>query len=139
MHAACYNGHAVATITLISKGANVNAIYRSGGTGFCTPMHLAARRGHANMVLLLLSAGADRHITDERGRTPLVLAIEMIFRVEEEHIYRYERVVDLLRLVDKQQDSRTPTNSPEPLPLPHRRPRPRPKSNAKSRKSLRYM
>lgn len=43
------------------------------------PLHLAVRGKRSDVVGLLLKFGADRNVTDEKGRTPLLLAKELNF------------------------------------------------------------
>ena len=41
-----------------------------------TPLHLASGKGHAEVVELLLKQGADVMARDEKGMTPLDVAIQ---------------------------------------------------------------
>ena len=107
LHLASVNGHASTAVLLLDRGAHVNAVYRGKLQEHCTALHMAVRRAHANVVLVLLSAGADTTIPDEKGRTPLDLAVEMIFKDEGERVMGgYEKVVDLLRLVRQHREGR---------------------------------
>lgn len=57
-------------ITLIDKGADVNATNDAGDT----PLTLAARNGHRDVCLTLISKGANVNAANDFGNTPLFLA-----------------------------------------------------------------
>lgn len=64
------SGNQAQVMTLIAKGANVNAKSNDGAT----PLHMAAGYGYKGVAELLLSKGADLNATYSHGLTPLHLA-----------------------------------------------------------------
>lgn len=68
--------------SLVSKGADVNAINGAGDTA----LHCAASWRFLELVKTLLELGADKRITNKMGRTPLDCAIA----------YEYEEIVKIL-------------------------------------------
>ncbi|KAI3972529.1 hypothetical protein MKW92_013171 [Papaver armeniacum] len=98
---------------LASAGANVN---HKDIRGQLTPLHMAAGYVKPNVVRVLIELGADPEIEDERGRTPLDLAkevlnatpkgsavqfarrlgLENVIKVLEEAIYEFAEVEEIL-------------------------------------------
>lgn len=72
LHYAARNGHRKICQELLSNGANVNAVTRSGKA---TPLHRAVTQNHIHIVELLLTANADVNLQDSDGFTPLHRAI----------------------------------------------------------------
>ena len=72
LHYSARNGHDKICRELLNRGANVNAITRSGRA---TALHRAATQRHAHIVELLLNANADANIQDADGLTALHRAI----------------------------------------------------------------
>lgn len=58
---------------LISKEANINAVYRENGQ---TPLHMAISKGNKKNVEILLSKGVDVKAKDNLGRNALRIASE---------------------------------------------------------------
>ena len=90
IHRAALDGNIEAVKQAIADGANVNASIPSGllGQNFKgillgevsvggTPLHSAACSGHKEIAGLLIAEGADVNAKDERGKTPLDLAIQV--------------------------------------------------------------
>ena len=70
--AAYYSGAPEVIASLISRGADVNAVDR----GNWTALHLAARNGHVEAMRLLLDAGTRMDVRDTKhGWTALHLAV----------------------------------------------------------------
>gem|GEM_PF-2659316 len=69
LHEASYIGDEHLARILISSGADINAVSRSG-----TPLHSAVYSRGTNIVEYLVKAGADTTITNRRGYTPVDLA-----------------------------------------------------------------
>lgn len=64
---------------LLRAGARVNHRGATAGLGrHTTPLHAAAARGALALVAQLLAAGADATAADDRGRTPLHLAVALL-------------------------------------------------------------
>ncbi|KAK0634136.1 ankyrin repeat-containing domain protein [Immersiella caudata] len=62
---------------LLKLGANPNAKYQHAGDAEAGHvLHLATRRRHGEIVKLLLAVKADTEAKDQRGRTPLLVALE---------------------------------------------------------------
>jgi pectate lyase len=72
LHSAAAGGRTEVTEFLISKGSDVNAQNRAGGT----PLHMAAEGGHLDVTRALLAGGADPDAKNRGSRTPLDLARE---------------------------------------------------------------
>ncbi|XP_032453137.1 ankyrin repeat domain-containing protein 39 [Nasonia vitripennis] len=68
LHYAARNGHDKVCKELLYRGANVNAVTRSGKA---TALHRAATQKHVHIVELLLKANADANIQDADGFTAL--------------------------------------------------------------------
>ena len=72
LHEAARDGDIELVKSLISKGADVNAMSgRWGGT----PLHLASSFGHRDVVEFLIASGTDVNAKNKYGRTPLHDAI----------------------------------------------------------------
>jgi hypothetical protein len=82
LHYAAWKGHKKIVVTLIAKGADVNAKNRYG-----TPLHLPAGSGHKDIAKLLIANGADVNVKDVGGDTPLDWAINR----------NHPEIADLLR------------------------------------------
>ena len=65
---------ALALAELLQHGADVHCV--DAKTGW-TPLHLAASHGLAETVALLVQRGAKVDATDAKGRTPLIVAVEV--------------------------------------------------------------
>ncbi|KAL3814687.1 hypothetical protein ACJIZ3_015955 [Penstemon smallii] len=95
---------------LAEAGANVNTKDKTGGL---TALHMAAGYVRPGVAKLLIEMGADAEIEDDRGRTPLELAkeilnvtpqlqfarrlgLESVIRVLEEAVYEYAEVEEIL-------------------------------------------
>lgn len=59
---------------LLEYGANVNAGF-SEKNEYITPLHIAVRKGFLESVRLLLKGGADIELQNEKGESPLIVAI----------------------------------------------------------------
>ncbi len=68
----CPTGGGPLVLTLVSRGADVNA---AKNVKRCTPLHMAARRGNLEIAEALLDCGADIEARDSRGDTPLQRAL----------------------------------------------------------------
>ncbi|HYO08958.1 MAG TPA: ankyrin repeat domain-containing protein [Tepidisphaeraceae bacterium] len=79
MHFAAQQGDVAALQNLINLGGDVNARVQSqhGAPAVAndTPLHLAARDGRLAAAQLLLSRGADVNARNDRGDTPLHMAV----------------------------------------------------------------
>ncbi|KAK6632150.1 hypothetical protein RUM44_007180 [Polyplax serrata] len=73
LHYSSRNGHLEMCKLLISKGANVNALTRSGRV---TALHRCASRGHLEVFNLLVNSGAKFDLQDSDGKTVLHRAVE---------------------------------------------------------------
>lgn len=67
---AAYDGNPTRVVTLIARGANVNARDDYG----YTPLMWAAQEGHVMTMGALLKRGADVNARDKQGRTALLIA-----------------------------------------------------------------
>jgi len=67
-HYAARNGHVEICELLLSNGARVNMITR---TGHVTALHRAAYCGHCSVIRLLLKYGALTSLRDTDGKTAL--------------------------------------------------------------------
>lgn len=78
LHAALFGRQAATAELLIERGADVNL--KRGGAGRpragWTALHYAAACGFAELIEGLVGRGAERGVRDERGRTPLDVALE---------------------------------------------------------------
>ncbi|XP_011495138.1 PREDICTED: ankyrin repeat domain-containing protein 39 [Ceratosolen solmsi marchali] len=72
LHYAVRNGHDEICNELLKRGANVNAVTRSGRA---TPLHRAATQKYIHIVELLLNANADTNMQDVDGFTALHRAL----------------------------------------------------------------
>jgi hypothetical protein len=72
IHYAAGEGYTKVVQCLIESDANVNQQARSGWTA----LHYAASAGRVNVVKSLLDAAASRHIHDEQGHSPQMVANE---------------------------------------------------------------
>jgi len=71
LHVACLNGHKENVVTLVEKGADINARDNDGQT----PLHVACMRKHVDVVIYLLRHGrVDINARDNDGWTPLHVA-----------------------------------------------------------------
>jgi uncharacterized protein len=80
LHVFLWRGDDWAAQTLVSHGANVNALGDMGET----PLHVAARTADARTIAALLFGGARTDIVSEFGQTPIQVAAEF----ERESIFR---------------------------------------------------
>eukprot|EP01130_Rhizamoeba_saxonica_P007033 TRINITY_DN281_c1_g1_i1.p1 TRINITY_DN281_c1_g1~~TRINITY_DN281_c1_g1_i1.p1 ORF type:complete len:242 (-),score=60.92 TRINITY_DN281_c1_g1_i1:1023-1748(-) len=69
---ACWKGHTIIALWLITAGANVNSKTNS----LYTPLHRAAYYNHINLVNTLLMCGADPSAIDGNDQTPYENAVE---------------------------------------------------------------
>jgi ankyrin repeat protein len=80
LHRAAERGEVGRVRQLLDRGANIAARVRSDETMSSdwgnTPLHAAALSGRRDVVELLLSRGADVNAANDRGATPLHLAVE---------------------------------------------------------------
>ena len=80
LHRAAERGDVQAVAQLLAAGAQVNAQVRSdellNSDWGNTPLHLAALNGRTEAVKLLIGRGAGVNATNDRGATPLHLAVE---------------------------------------------------------------
>ncbi len=67
---ACRDGHADVVELLLAAGARVDAEGKRAG-----PLHLALEAQRPDIALRLIEAGADLDALDERGNTPLFVAV----------------------------------------------------------------
>jgi ankyrin repeat protein len=75
LHLAAFFGHADVALSLLDRGAAVNARSRSARVGRDnTPLHAAAANRQTRVAELLLERGADVNARDGHGYTPLALA-----------------------------------------------------------------
>jgi ankyrin repeat protein len=75
LHAVAKYGDEAALLTLLEKGANVNAVDSKGNT----PLHMAAKgrkRDREKIVQTLLQWHADTTMRREDGRTALIIAVQ---------------------------------------------------------------
>ena len=70
LHDAAKKGHTEEAMTLIKKGADVNARTEKGNS----PLHFAADAGHTETAMALIEKGADVNAGNENGWTPLHFA-----------------------------------------------------------------
>lgn len=70
LHLLCIHGNTELVRYVISKGANINRMYRGN-----TALMEAARHGHYNLIHLLIQFGADVTPTDSSGRTARDIAL----------------------------------------------------------------
>jgi hypothetical protein len=75
LHFATFNGHKEVAELLIANGANVNALDGAPG-GRKTSLHGAAVKGRKGIVRLLIAKSADVNAKNDKGNTPLDLAVE---------------------------------------------------------------
>ena len=80
LHRAAERGDARAVTQLLDARADVNTRVRSDESVSSewgnTPLHLAALNGRADVVKLLIARGANVNLANDRGATPLHLAVE---------------------------------------------------------------
>ena len=69
LHLACFFGHAASVRTLLSSGADADAISRNAMN--VRPLHSAASSDSTDIVALLLQSGADPDARQAMGFTPL--------------------------------------------------------------------
>src|SRR6185503_978222 len=79
LHTAAWNGSRGVVRSLLDHGADVNATVRSA-EGYSpewgnTPLHYACRAGSKEIVEMLLNAGANVNASNQRGQTPLHMAL----------------------------------------------------------------
>jgi ankyrin repeat protein len=78
LHAALFGRRLEAAQVLVAAGADVTP--RRGGTGWprdgWTALHYAAGLGFADLVQPLIEHGADVNAEDDKGKTPLRVAVE---------------------------------------------------------------
>lgn len=78
LHAALFGRRLEAAKVLVAAGADVTP--RRGGTGWpragWTALHYAAGLGFADLVQPLIERGADVNAQDDKGKTPLRVAVE---------------------------------------------------------------
>lgn len=67
LHSAVITSDAQEVVTLISRGAHIDAKNKATRT----PLHIAAKNGNGKITALLLAKGADVTIIDSNGWTPL--------------------------------------------------------------------
>lgn len=67
---AAIHGHTDAVITLLGRGADIEAKSDNGWT----PLMIATIKGHADILIALLKAGADVEAINNTGWTPLLCA-----------------------------------------------------------------
>ena len=72
MSVAAYYGQPEAIITLLGRGADIEARNR----GNQTPLHVAIYKSQASTIITLLDRGADIEARDENGDTPLHIAVQ---------------------------------------------------------------
>jgi len=84
LHYAAMHGYKEIAELLITNGADVNAMDK---INYAAPLHYAASGGHKEIVVRLIAEGADVHAKDDRGRTPLDVAIGR----------KHPETIDLLR------------------------------------------
>jgi hypothetical protein len=70
LHMAARRGNAAVAVTLLDRGADIEARDRRGDT----PLRRAVKCGQVEVAALLLARGADRRAQDTRGRTPMLAA-----------------------------------------------------------------
>ena len=73
LHLPASDGDVAAALTLIVKGADVNALNADGDA----PLHLAVKNGQAAAATLLALRGADVNLANADGDTPLHLAARL--------------------------------------------------------------
>ncbi|HUQ35356.1 MAG TPA: ankyrin repeat domain-containing protein, partial [Aestuariivirga sp.] len=73
LHFASYAGNAPFVSLLIKHGAAVNAPSLRYGE---TPIFYAASHGNIEAIKILVANGADVNVKDEKGATPLSVAID---------------------------------------------------------------
>lgn len=69
LHLASFNGDQGIAKSLLTYGADIEAVTRKGRT----PLHLACSQGRPSVIEFLLSQGADAHRVDQDGCSPLTL------------------------------------------------------------------
>ena len=70
LHYACGSGRAEVAMSLIEKGADMNASNNRGNT----PLHVACMNGRTEVVKSLVGKGADMNASNNKGDTPLHVA-----------------------------------------------------------------
>jgi len=100
LHYAAHAGHREVAQFLLDAGANVNVTSRQADV---TPLHIAVCQGHIDVVELLVEKGAHVNAADDRGYTPLDMAVKRIRLAGESGLMsghgqeRYEAIAVLLQ------------------------------------------
>lgn len=84
---------------LAAAGADMGRAERAGGG--LTPLHIAAGYGRASGVRALLDLGADPEAPDEKGRTPLDLAREVLAKTPGAAVERRQALEAAAKEVEK--------------------------------------
>ena len=79
---AAREGHAEATLELISGGADINQLSAADNT---SPMLMAMINGHFDLAMSLFERGADPNLASDAGATPLYAALNMQWAPKARH------------------------------------------------------
>ncbi len=77
---------------LISHKANVNAVNANG----TSPLMAFAQDGYKNLVELLLNHGADKSLINNKGKTAMDIAVEMVENAQDDNKMTDMKIVELL-------------------------------------------
>ena len=102
---------------LIENGANKDALDKDGNT----ILHRAATVGFPNLVKFLLEEGFDRHIQNQKNKTPLDLAKEQGFMDYTSEEYEKRNYKETIRLLEEYYPKQNKKENPEEELNPNRK------------------
>lgn len=112
LHIACSNENEIIVRELLNKGADVNAIF-SGNN----PLHIACSNNNEIIIDILLEAEANVSVVDQRGDTPLHLALNFYNPCPGQMCGNPENIIDKLLNADGGWEMTTVQNNDGNTPL----------------------